>query len=160
MRHWLFKSEPDTYGIDRLEREGKTEWSGVRNFQARNFMREMKKGDLGFFHHSSVSPPGIVGICKVIKTSYPDFSQFVKGGEYEDKSSKIDNPKWWMVDVGFVRKFERMITLEELRAIPELAYMPLLRKGQRLSVQPVSDAEWDFIVALADAQQPNPSDTV
>ncbi|BDE05148.1 EVE domain-containing protein [Vulcanimicrobium alpinum] len=147
-RHWLFKTEPETFSIDDLARDGTTEWSGVRNFQARNLMREMKLGDLGFFYHSSISPPGVVGICKVVAEAHPDSSQFVKKGEYWDPSSSRANPKWWCVDVGFVEKFPRMIAIEELRAIPDLAYMPLLRRGQRLSVQPVSDQEWALIVRL------------
>ncbi|GAC1414006.1 MAG: EVE domain-containing protein [Candidatus Velthaea sp.] len=147
--HWLFKSEPDVYGIDRLEREMRTEWSGVRNFQARNNMHAMELGDLGFFYHSSIQPPGIAGICKVIKEAYPDFTQFVKGGEYEDPTSRPEKPKWYMVDVGFVEKFPRFLTLEELRGIPQLEGMPLLRRGQRLSVQRVSPEHWETIVALA-----------
>jgi predicted RNA-binding protein with PUA-like domain len=150
--HWLFKSEPDVYGIDRLEREGRTEWSGVRNFQARNFMREMRVGDLGFFYHSSVKPPGIAGIVKVIRDAYPDFTQFERGHEYADPTSRPERPKWWMVDVGFVRKFALLIPLDELRAMPELAGMALLRRGQRLSVQPVTAEHWATIVRVADAQ--------
>jgi len=149
MNYWLFKSEPDVFGIDRLEREGRTEWSGVRNFQARNNMRAMRVGDRGFFYHSSVKPPGIVGICEVIREAYPDFTQFEKGGEYEDPTSRAERPKWYMVDVGFVRAFPRMLTLDELRTMPELAEMPLLRRGQRLSVQPVSESEWNAILTHA-----------
>jgi predicted RNA-binding protein with PUA-like domain len=149
--YWLFKSEPDVYGIDRLEREGRTEWSGVRNFQARNFMREMQVGELGFFYHSSTKPPGIAGIVNVIRAAYPDFTQFEKGHEYEDPTSRPERPKWWMVDVGFVRKLDALITLDELRTLPALEGMPLLRRGQRLSVQPVSEAHWNTIVARADA---------
>jgi predicted RNA-binding protein with PUA-like domain len=147
-RHWLFKSEPDTFSLADLERDGTTEWSGVRNFQARNLMREMTVGELGFFYHSSIKPPGIAGICEVIAAAHPDTSQFVRNGPYWDPSSKRADPKWWCVDVKFVRAFPRLITIDELRAIPDLAYMPLLRRGQRLSVQPVSDHEWDTIVKL------------
>jgi predicted RNA-binding protein with PUA-like domain len=150
MAYWLFKSEPDVFGIDRLERDGRTEWSGVRNFQARNNMRAMRTGDLGFFYHSSVKPPGIVGICKVVREAYPDFTQFEKGGEYEDPTSRTEHPKWYMVDVAFVRAFPRMLTLDELRTISELAEMPLLRRGQRLSVQPVSESEWNTILTHAE----------
>ena len=147
-RHWLFKTEPDAFSIADLKRVKREEWSGVRSYQARNLMREMKLGDLGFFYHSSVSPPGIVGICEVIGEAHPDSTQFDKSSEYYDRTSKRDDPKWWCVDVGFVEAFPRMIALEELRAIPELAYMPLLRRGQRLSVQPVNEIEWQAIVAL------------
>jgi predicted RNA-binding protein with PUA-like domain len=148
--YWLFKSEPDVYGIDRLERDGRTEWSGVRNFQARNFMREMHVDDLGFFYHSSTKPPGIAGIVKVIRAAYPDFTQFERGHEYEDPTSRPEKPKWWMVDVGFVRRLPRYVTLDELREQPALDGMPLLRRGQRLSVQPVSAAQWNAILELAD----------
>lgn len=148
-RFWLFKSEPDTFGIDHLERDGRTEWSGVRSYQARNVMREMQPGDLGFFYHSSVQPPGIAGICEVLTEAHPDSSQFDRASEYYDRTSKPDAPKWWCVDVRFVRRLERFVPLEELRGIPELAYMPLLRRGQRLSVQPVTSDEWERILALA-----------
>ena len=151
--YWLFKSEPDVYGIDRLEREGKTEWSGVRNFQARNFMREMKVGDLGFFYHSSTKPPGIAGVVKVLAEAYPDFTQFEKGHEYEDPTSRPERPKWWMVDVGFVRRFARYLTLDELRGQPALEEMVLLRRG-RLSVQPVTVDQWDAILALEKTPAP------
>jgi predicted RNA-binding protein with PUA-like domain len=153
-RHWLFKTEPDAFSIADLERVKREEWSGVRSYQARNLMREMKLGDLGFFYHSSVSPPGIVGICNVVAEAHPDSTQFNRKSEYHDGSSSPANPKWWCVDVGFVEAFPRMITLEELRAIPDLAYMPLLRRGQRLSVQPVNELEWEAIVALVRSSPP------
>jgi predicted RNA-binding protein with PUA-like domain len=154
MQYWLFKSEPDAYGIDRLEREGRTEWSGVRNFQARNNMVAMGLGDLGFFYHSSIKVPGIVGICKVIKEAYPDFTQFDPKSDYYDPASKPDAPKWMMVDVGFVEKFPAIISLEELRlrADLDLRGMPLLRRGQRLSVQPVEARYWDAILQLQTAR--------
>jgi predicted RNA-binding protein with PUA-like domain len=150
-RHWLFKTEPEAFSIDDLERKAREEWSGVRSFQARNIMREMKLGDLGFFYHSSIQPPGIVGVCEVVAEAHPDSTQFDRKSEYWDPSSGRANPKWWCVDVGFVRKLPRMIPLEELRTIPALAYMPLLRRGQRLSVQPVTAQEWDLILALVGA---------
>ncbi len=152
MNYWLLKSEPDVFGIDRLEREGRTEWSGVRNFQARNHMRAMRLGDLGFFYHSSVKPPGIAGIVEVVREAYPDFTQFERGHEYEDPTSHPERPKWWMVDVTFVRKFHALITLDFLRGQAELSGMPLLRRGQRLSVQPVSEGHWRKILDIADAQ--------
>jgi len=148
-RHWLFKSEPDSFSIADLERVGAEEWSGVRNFQARNLMLEMKPGDPGFFYHSSVQPVGIAGICEVAARAHPDSTQFDRKSEYYDGRSKPDDPTWWCVDVRFVRAFPRLITLDELRAIPNLAAMPLLRKGQRLSVQPVSPQEWKLILKLA-----------
>jgi predicted RNA-binding protein with PUA-like domain len=148
-RHWLFKTEPDTFSIDDLERVGREEWSGVRSFQARNIMREMKLGDLGFFYHSSTKPPGIAGICRVVAEAHPDSTQFERTSEYYDRSSKRDAPKWWCVDVEFVSRLPRYVPIDELRTIPELAFMPLLRRGQRLSVQPVSEPEWELILELA-----------
>lgn len=151
MQYWLFKTEPDAYDIDRLEREGRTEWSGVRNFQARNNMVAMKFGDRGFFYHSSTKPPGIVGLCEVIREAYPDFTQFDPKSDYYDPSSNPENPKWKMVDVGFVEKFPRMITLDELktRADLDLDGMTLLRRGSRLSVQPVEARFWNAILQTA-----------
>jgi predicted RNA-binding protein with PUA-like domain len=149
MHYWLFKSEPDAYGIDRLERETRTEWSGVRNFQARNNMVAMKLGDRGFFYHSSTKPPGIVGLCEVIREAYPDFTQFDPASDYYDPTSKPDKPKWLMVDVGFVEKFPRMLTLDELRAMPALTGMTLLKRGSRLSVQPVEAVDFKLILQTA-----------
>ncbi len=148
MRHWLFKTEPDTFSVDDLERVGREEWSGVRSFQARNIMREMKLGDLGFFYHSSTKPPGIAGICRVVAEAHPDSTQFDKRSEYYDRTSKPADPRWWCVDVEFVRRLPRYVPIDELRAIPDLAFMPLLRRGQRLSVQPVAPQEWDLILRL------------
>ena len=148
-RYWLLKTEPDSFSIDDLERVGREEWSGVRNFTARNFMREMRAGDLAFFYHSSTKPPGIAGICEVVAEAHPDSTQFDRASDYYDPRSTREDPKWWCVDVGFVRRLPRFVTLEELRAIPALAFMPLLRKGQRLSVQTVSPADWKRILKLA-----------
>jgi predicted RNA-binding protein with PUA-like domain len=148
-RYWLFKSEPDTYGFDRLEKERTTPWSGVRNFQARNNMMEMALGDLGFFYHSSIAEPAAVGICKVVRTAYPDFTAFEKGGEYYDPRSTPDKPKWMMVDVEYVEPLARPVTLARMRADPRLVGMPLLRRGQRLSVQPVTPHEWKIVLELS-----------
>jgi predicted RNA-binding protein with PUA-like domain len=148
MAYWLFKSEPDSYGLDRLEREGRTEWSGVRNFQARNNMIAMRTGDLGFFYHSSTKIPGIAGICEVVREAYPDFTQFDPKSDYYDPSSRPEKPKWKMVDVAYVRTFPRLLPLEELRGIRELGGMTLLSRG-RLSVQPVEEHYWNVILRLA-----------
>jgi predicted RNA-binding protein with PUA-like domain len=145
MQYWLFKSEPDVFGIDRLEREGRTEWSGVRNFQARNNMVAMRVGDRGFFYHSSCKPPGIAGLCEVVREAYPDFTQFDPASEYYDPSANPERPKWKMVDVAFVSAFPRLIPLDELRAMPELEGMTLLRRA-RLSVQPVEERYWNAIL--------------
>jgi predicted RNA-binding protein with PUA-like domain len=149
MRYWLLKTEPDAYSIQRLRREKTTPWTGVRNFQARNNMQEMQLGDLGLFYHSSIPQPAAVGICKVVKTAYPDFSQFERDGEYFDGRAKPDKPIWMMVDVGFVEEFARPVTLAEMRAEPRLSGMALLKRGQRLSVQPVTTQEWEIVRELA-----------
>jgi predicted RNA-binding protein with PUA-like domain len=153
-RHWLFKTEPDTFSIDDLRRVKREEWSGVRNYTARNLMREMRAGDLGFFYHSSTTPAGIAGMCEVVAEAHPDSTQFDRKSEYYDRNSKRDDPRWWCVDVRFVEKFPRLVTLAELRTVPELVGMALLRKGQRLSVQPVSDPEWDIIMRIAREASP------
>jgi predicted RNA-binding protein with PUA-like domain len=150
-QYWLFKSEPDTFGFERLEREGRTEWSGVRNFQARNFMKTMKKNDLGFFYHSSTKVPGIAGVVRIVREAYPDFTARDRGGDYFDPRATEENPIWEMVDVAFERRLPRYVTLAELRAEPALvATMVLLRKGSRLSVQPVHKREWEIVLNMAE----------
>ena len=151
MPHWLFKSEPSTYSIDHLIKEPKqTEhWDGVRNYQARNMMRDdVKKGDEIFFYHSNCETPGIAGIAKVVREAYPDHTQFDPESKYFDPKSTSDNPRWIMVDVKFVKKFKRVISLHELKTISALKDMPLVRKGNRLSIMPVSDKEWQVILDL------------
>jgi predicted RNA-binding protein with PUA-like domain len=150
MRYWLMKSEPDVFGIDDLAaRPRQTEhWDGVRNYQARNFMREMKLGDRIFFYHSNAQPPGIVGIAEVAREAYPDFTAWDPESNYFDPKSTPDNPRWFMVDVRFVRKFEHIVTLDELRANPKLADMPLVRRGNRLSVMPVTAEQWERILKM------------
>ena len=150
MGYWLMKSEPDVFGIDDLKSAPrKTEhWDGVRNYQARNMMRdEMKKGDQVFFYHSNCKEPGIVGIAKVVKEGYPDFTAFDSQQKYYDEKSDPDNPRWFMVDVQFVRKFKRTITLEELKNMSKLKDMPLVRRGNRLSIMPVTEKQWNTILA-------------
>jgi predicted RNA-binding protein with PUA-like domain len=148
-RYWLFKSEPDAYGFEHLRKDRTTPWSGVRNFQARNNMMEMTVGDLGFFYHSSVAEPGAVGIVKVVRAAYPDFTAFERGGEYYDPRSTPEKPKWMMVDVEYVEPLEHPVTLARMRAEPRLVGMPLLRRGQRLSVQPVMPHEWKIVLELS-----------
>ncbi|MCP5150853.1 MAG: EVE domain-containing protein [Ectothiorhodospiraceae bacterium] len=151
MAYWLMKSEPSVFGIDDLaKRPRKTEpWDGVRNYQARNMMRdEMKKGDLAFFYHSSCPEPGVVGIVKVAREAYPDESALDPESKYHDPKSTPDDPRWYCVDVRLERKLSRTIGLAELKAQPALAGMQLLRRGNRLSVMPVSDAEWEYILGL------------
>ena len=151
MKYWLMKSEPDVYGINDLKNAaGKTDtWDGVRNYQVRNMMRDdMKKGDLAFFYHSNCKTPGIAGIMKINRAGYPDYTAFDPKEKYFDSKSDPDNPRWYMVDVRFVRKLKRVITLTELKEQPELADLPLVRRGNRLSVMPVSKQQWDYILSL------------
>ena len=149
-QYWLMKSEPDAFSIDDLARKGREAWDGVRNYQARNFMRDgMRPGDKVFFYHSSCAVPGIVGIAEVATDAYPDPSQFDPKSKYFDAGSSRDNPRWMLVEVKFVKKLKNTITLDELKQHAELADMPLLRKGNRLSVMPVSAEHWRHILALA-----------
>jgi predicted RNA-binding protein with PUA-like domain len=153
MSFWLMKSEPDVYSIDDLKRERVTGWEGVRNYQARNFMRDaMKKGDLVFFYHSNAKPPGLAGLARVDGPAVADPTQFDPKSEYYDATSDRANPRWLMVTVRFVEKFPRLVPLEVLKADPALKGLPLLQKGQRLSVQPVSDAHARHLLRLAKAK--------
>jgi predicted RNA-binding protein with PUA-like domain len=145
MRYWLMKSEPDAYSIDRLAKEKTAPWTGVRNYQARNFMRDqMARGDKVLFYHSSCEQPGIVGIAEVCKLAYPDETQFDSKSDYFDPKSTRENPRWLHVDVKFVKK-TRLISLNELREHKALANMRVLARGNRLSITPVDPAEWDYI---------------
>jgi predicted RNA-binding protein with PUA-like domain len=153
MNHWLFKSEPDTFGIDALAKAPKktSAWDGVRNYQARNMLRDsIKKGDLAFFYHSSCDVPGIAGIVSITRGGYPDLTAFDPKHHHYDADSKQAAPRWFVVDVKLVRKFKRVITLDELRAHGEkkLKDFVLLRRGNRLSVMPVTSKDWDFILTL------------
>lgn len=150
MSFWLVKSEPEVYGIDRLEREGRTMWEGVRNYTARNFMRDsMKVGDLVLFHHSNAEPPSLVGIARVASAAYPDPTQFDPSSHYFDPKATAQEPRWMLVDLEFVARLPRPLSLAELKADPALEGMELLRKGSRLSVQPVSEAHFRRVKELA-----------
>ncbi len=154
-RHWLMKSEPDVFSIDDLAKakQQTTGWDGVRNYQARNLLRdEIAVGDGVLFYHSSVEPPAVVGLARVVRAGYPDPTQFDPKSDAYDQDSKRDDPRWFSVDIAFERKLARAVTLPELRAQPALADMVLLRRGSRLSVQPVTPAEWKKIVALGDGK--------
>jgi predicted RNA-binding protein with PUA-like domain len=149
MNHWLMKTEPDTFSIDDLKRKKHEAWDGVRNYQARNFMRDdMRVGDGVFFYHSNCAEPGIAGLAEVATDAYPDPSQFDPKSKYFDPGSSRDNPRWMLVDVKFVKKLKRVITLDELKNHKALVDMPLLRKGNRLSVMPVETADWKYILGL------------
>jgi len=153
MNYWLMKSEPDTFGIDDLAtRPNRTEhWDGVRNYQARNMMRDgMKPGDRVFFYHSNCDEPGIAGLMEVVRKGYPDPTAFDPEAKYHDPGSDPANPRWFMVDVKYLRHLGRNISLRELRQYADgpLQDLPLLRKGNRLSIMPVTEEQWAFILAL------------
>lgn len=143
-RCWLMKSEPNTYSIDDLERDGSTFWEGVRNYKARNNMREMKLGDEVIFYHSNAKPPAAVGIARVCKEAYPDKFQFDEKSKYYDAKSNPDDPRWDLVDVEFVSKFDNPVPLEDIKEDPNLRDMELVRYG-RLSVQSVKKQEFDYV---------------
>jgi len=148
MRYWLIKSEPDAYSIDDLAREKTTPWTGVRNYQARNFMRDqMKPGDPTFYYHSNCAEPAIVGIAEVSKSAYPDATQFDRKSKYFDDKATPDNPRWLHVDFRFVKK-TKPVTLTDLRGHKALVKMRLLAKGNRLSITPVDPDEWKYILSL------------
>jgi len=149
MNYWLMKSEPDAYSIDDLEREGREPWDGIRNYQARNMMRDdMKIGDEVFFYHSNCKEPGIVGIMKVASEPYPDPMQFDRTSKYYDPKSTKDNPRWCLVDVEFVRKLDRTISLAEIKDTKGLDGLILTRKGNRLSIMPIDKKHWSRLLSL------------
>ena len=154
-RYWLMKSEPEEFSIDDLERVGVEPWSGVRNYQARNFMRDgMRVGDGILFYHSNCAEPGVVGLAEVRSEAYPDPTQFERRSDYYDPASTREAPRWLLVDVGFRRKLERTITLAELKDRDELGDFALTRRGNRLSVLPVTRAQWTFILSLEKKGKP------
>jgi predicted RNA-binding protein with PUA-like domain len=147
MKYWLMKTEPDAFSIDQLKKVGTEPWTGVRNYQARNFMRQMQPGDLVFFYHSSTAVPGIAGLAKVASPPYPDPTQFDRKSPYFDPASKKEEPRWLLVDVQVLRK-TRNLTLPELRGDPELQDLVILRKGNRLSITPVEPRHWKRVLKL------------
>lgn len=147
-RHWLMKCEPSAYTIDDLARDGSTSWEGVRNYQARNFLREMTVGDPVLFYASSADPSGVTGLAKVVKAAYPDEFAWTKGHKYFDPSSSKASPTWYMVDIGFVERFPEVVSLETLKSTSGLEEMVVTKKGSRLSIQPVTRAEYDIVVRL------------
>jgi predicted RNA-binding protein with PUA-like domain len=150
MRHWLIKSEPDVFSIDDLAKVTREPWSGVRNYQARNFMwKEMKPGDLALFYHSNAKPPGITGIARVVGQAYPDPTQFDAASDYFDPKSKPENPRWWLTDFEFVGKFSEMLTLEAIKADSLLAEMMVCQRGTRLSINPVDPMHFKHVCKLA-----------
>lgn len=152
MAYWLMKSEPDEFGIEDLYRSPQqtAPWDGVRNYQARNMLRDqMQEGDLVLFYHSSCKPPGVAGMARVVRAGYPDSSAWDPESPYFDPKSTPDNPRWYRVDVQWCSTFPRLVPLDRLREVPALAGMPLLQKGNRLSVMPVTEEEWQTILGLA-----------
>jgi predicted RNA-binding protein with PUA-like domain len=153
MAYWLLKTEPESFGIDQLAKlpKRRSTWDGVRNYQARNFLRDgVKRGDLAFLYHSSCAVPGLVGTLKVVRAAYPDATAFDRRDEHYDPASDPAAPRWFTIDVQLQRRFKRVITLDELRAHANgrLRGMTLLQRGSRLSVMPVDDAHWRFILSL------------
>lgn len=151
MNYWLMKSEPTTFGIDNLAAmpDQIDHWDGVRNYQARNILRDqMKRGDQVFFYHSNTTEPGIVGTAEVVREGYPDHTALDPQSKYYDPKSDPQHPRWYMVDIRLVRRLRRTITLAELKRHPQLKDFPLLRRGNRLSVLPVTKEQWKFILGL------------
>jgi predicted RNA-binding protein with PUA-like domain len=148
-RYWLMKTEPNTYSIDDLEREGRTHWEGVRNYQARNLMREMQLGDRVLFYHSSANPPGVVGEARVVREAYPDHFAQQPDSPYFDEKASAEDPRWYMVDVEFVRKLPGFVSLETLKGAPGLEDM-IVTQRSRLSIQPVTRDEFYIVCALGD----------
>jgi predicted RNA-binding protein with PUA-like domain len=158
-KYWLLKSEPDCFSIDDLaaEKNKTTCWDGVRNYQARNFMRdEMKKGDKVLFYHSSCKIPGVAGVAKIVKESYPDFTAFDPKDKHFDPKSKQESPRWFMVDIKLEKKLKRHVSLDELRGVKGLEAMVLLQKGSRLSVQPVTKKQFETVCQQAEKPAPKP----
>jgi len=153
MNYWLMKTEPGTFSIDHLAkaRNRTTGWDGVRNFQARNYLRSMQLGDLALFYHSSCEVPGVAGIVKVVREGYPDKTAFDPKDHHYDPASKVDAPRWYAVDVKLERRFDRIVALDELRKYEKgkLRDMVVLRRGNRLSVTPVTKSEFEFVCSLA-----------
>jgi predicted RNA-binding protein with PUA-like domain len=154
-RYWLMKCEPAAYTIEDLERDGRTSWEGVRNYQARNFMRdEMHEGDPVLFYASNAEPSGVTGLAVIVRGGYPDHFALKKGHKYFDEGSSADSPQWYMVDIGFVERFPGIVSLETLKATRGLEKMMVTQKGSRLSVQPVTAAEYEIVVKLGRAAAP------
>jgi predicted RNA-binding protein with PUA-like domain len=148
MNYWLIKTEPDCYSIDDFKKDKKTSWSGIRNYQARNFIKDMKKGDLVLFYHSSTDPKGVAGVAKVVGEARPDTTALDKKDDHYDPKASKANPIWFMVDIVFSVKFKNMVTLQRIKADPKLKGIIVASQGSRLSVQPVSKAHFDRIREL------------
>ncbi len=153
-QYWLMKSEPHVYSIDDLESDGRTHWDGVRNYQARNFMRdEMKEGDRVLYYHSNTTPPGVVGVAEVVNEGYPDHTARDPDSDYYDEKATEDDPRWYMVDIEFVRKLPRKVPLAEIKDEETLDHMVLVNRS-RLSVQPVEEDEFERVLEMAEEEAP------
>ena len=146
--YWLMKCEPEAYTIDQLERDGTTSWEGVRNFQARNFLREMRVGDLALFYASNAKPSGAAGVVRIARAAYPDPVQFQRGHEYYEPKAKPEKPYWYTVDAGFVERFLQVVSLETLKRTVGLKQMMVVQPGRRPSVQPVTEQEFQLVCRL------------
>lgn len=156
MNYWLIKSEPEVFSIGDLENVGREPWTGVRNYQARNFMwKQMREGELALFYHSNAKPPGIAGIARVIGEPYPDPTQFDPSSEYFDHKSTEDHPRWWLVDFEHVATFDDLLSLEALKSDNQLGQMMVCQKGTRLSITPVSPSDFRKVCQLAGCRIPN-----
>lgn len=156
MKYWLIKSEPDVFSIDDLQKVGREPWSGVRNYQARNFMwREMREGELALFYHSNAKPPGVAGIARVVGEPYPDPTQFDPSSEYFDAKASEEKPRWWLVDFQYVATFAEFLPLENLKSDAKMADMMVCQKGTRLSITPVEAAHFKHVCKLAGCKIPN-----
>jgi predicted RNA-binding protein with PUA-like domain len=146
MKYWLIKSEPDVFSIDDLKRVTQEPWTGVRNYQARNFMwKDMQVGDLAIFYHSNAKPPGAAGVAKVASAAYPDVTQFEEGGEYYDAKATKEKPRWWLVDFSFVARFDELLPLEKIKSDPAFSDMLLCQPGTRLSITPLDPLHFEMI---------------
>ncbi len=151
MKYWLLKSDVEDYSIDDMKKDGRTDWTGVRNYQARNFMRDqMNEGDLAFFYHSNAEPSGITGIVKIVSAAKPDLTQFDRKSKYYDEMATAEKPRWMLREVEFIKKLPRLLDLAEIRRIRECQKMSLLQKGSRLSIHPVKESEWKALLRIAD----------
>ncbi len=150
MAYWLMKTEPEAFSLEDLQARGQEPWDGIRNYQARNFLRSMQPGDGVFIYHSRVAVPGIVGMAEVVSSARPDPTQFDPHSHYYDSGSSLDKPRWDLVDVAYRRSFTQCISLDSLRNMPEFADSPLVRKGNRLSILPITESQWQHVLSLVD----------
>lgn len=153
MAYWLFKSEPDSFSLDDLKRQRRSPWDGVRNYQARNYLRSMAPGDKVLFYHSRIDPPGVAGICRVVSEPYPDYTAHDLNSKYFDPKSTPEEPRWSLVEVEYLEHFSNFVSLDQLKKTPGLEQMVVTRKGSRLSITPVQPEEWEIVLRLGGVTQ-------